>query len=107
MKEHREYRFDDFLVNPEAWKLYRDGQVIHLEPTVLKLLVFLIRNRDRLVTREELMDTVWGDTVVSESALSKAVARLRKALDDDPGAPRYIETVHSRGYRFVAEVQEV
>jgi len=107
VKEHREYRFDDFLVNPEAWKLYRDGQVIHLEPTVLKLLVFLIRNRDRLVTREELMDTVWGDTVVSESALSKAVARLRKALDDDPGAPRYIETVHSRGYRFVAEVQEV
>ena len=106
MNEHREYRFDDFLVNPEAWNLYRDGQVIHLEPTVLKLLVFLIRNRDRLVTREELMDTVWGNTVVSESALSKAVARLRKALDDDSGAPRYIETVHSKGYRFVAEVKE-
>ena len=81
MNEHREYRFDDFLVKPEAWNLYRDGQVIHLEPTVLKLLVFLIGNRDRLVTREELMDTVWGGTVVSESALSKAVARLRKALD--------------------------
>ncbi len=106
MNEHREYRFDDFLVDPEAWNLYRGGQVIHLEPTVLKLLVFLIGNRDRLVTREELMDAVWGDTVVSESALSKAVARLRKALDDDPGAPRYIETVHSRGYRFVAEVEE-
>ena len=106
VNEHREYRFDDFLVKPEAWNLYRDGQVIHLEPTVLKLLVFLIGNRDRLVTREELMDTVWGGTVVSESALSKAVARLRKALDDDPGAPRYIETVHSRGYRFVAEVEE-
>lgn len=106
MQEHREYRFDDFLVNQEAWTLYRDGQVIHLEPTVLKLLVFLIGNRDRLVTRKELMDTVWGDTVVSESALSKAVERLRKALDDDPGAPRYIETVHSRGYRFVAEVEE-
>jgi len=106
VNEHREYRFDDFLVKPEAWNLYRDGKVIHLEPTVLKLLVFLISKRDRLVTREELMDTVWGNTVVSESALSKAVARLRKALDDDPGAPRYIETVHSRGYRFVAEVEE-
>ena len=82
MNEHREYCFDDFHVDPEAWNLYRDGEVIHLEPTVLKLLVFLIRNRDRLVTKEELMDTVWGDTVVSESALSKAVARLRKALDD-------------------------
>lgn len=106
MNEHREYRFDDFHVDPEAWNLYRDGEVIHLEPTVLKLLVFLIGNRDRLVTREELMDSVWGDTIVSESALSKAVARLRKALDDDPGAPRYIETVHSRGYRFVAKVEE-
>lgn len=106
MNEHREYRFDDYLVKPGAWTLYRDGQVIHLEPTVLKLLVFLIGNRDRLVTREELMDTVWSDTIVSESALSKAIARLRKALDDDPRAPRYIETVHSRGYRFVAEVEE-
>jgi TolB-like protein/DNA-binding winged helix-turn-helix (wHTH) protein len=106
VNEHREYRFDDFHVKPGAWNLYRDGEVIHLEPTVLKLLVFLIANRDRLVTREELMDTVWGNTVVSESALSKAVARLRKALDDDPRAPRYIETVHSKGYRFVAEVEE-
>ena len=52
------------------------------------------------------MDTVWGNTVVSESALSKAVARLRKALEDDPWAPRHIETVHSKGYRFVAEVEE-
>ena len=106
MNEHCEYRFDDFLVKPEAWNLYRNEQVIHLEPTVLKLLVFLIENRDRLVTREELMDSVWSGSVVSESALSKAVARLRKALDDHSAAPRYIETVHSRGYRFVADVEE-
>lgn len=52
------------------------------------------------------MDTVWGDTVISEAALSKAVARLRKALDDDPSSPRYLETVHSQGYRFIAEVEE-
>ena len=101
------YRFDDFLADPETWRLTQAGQEIHLEPVVLKLLVYLIANRTRLVTRDELMDTVWGDTVISESALTKAVARLRKALDDDSAAPRYLETVRSRGYRFVAEVEEI
>ncbi len=101
------YRFDDFLADPETWRLSRDGQEIHLEPVVLKLLIYLIENRERLVTRHELMDTVWGDTVISESALTKAVARLRKALGDDSAAPRYMETVRTRGYRFVAEVEEI
>jgi len=101
------YRFDDFLADPETWRLSRDGEEIHLEPVVLELLIYLIQNRERLVTRHELMDTVWGDTVISESALTKAVARLRKALDDDSAAPRYLETVRTRGYRFVAEVEEI
>ena len=107
MSQQTVYRFDDFLVDPASWRLSRDGREIHVEPVVLKLLIFLIANRDRLVTRQELMDTVWGDTVVSESALSKAVARLRKALGDDSATHRYLETVHSQGYRFIAEVAEV
>ena len=101
------YRFDDFLADPKTWRLSRDGQEIHLEPVVLKLLIYLIENRERLVTRQELMDTVWGDTVISESALTKAVARLRKALRDDSATHRYLETVRSRGYRFVAHVEEI
>ena len=107
MNQYPVYRFDDFVVDPETWRLTRDGQEIHLEPVVLKLLIYLIANRGRLVTRQELMDTVWGDTVISESALTKAVARLRKALDDDSATPRYLETVRSLGYRFVASVEEV
>ncbi len=106
MSQQSVYRFDDFLVDPETWKLSRAGDEIHVEPVVLKLLIYLITHRDRLVTLQELMDTVWGDTVISESALSKAVARLRKALQDDSAHPRYLETVHSQGYRFVAEIQE-
>lgn len=101
------YRFNDFLADPETWRLTRGGQEIHLEPVVLRLLIYLIENRQRLVTRQELMDTVWGDTVISESALTKAAARLRKALGDDSDPHRYLETVHSRGYRFVAEVEEI
>ena len=100
------YRFDDFLVDPEAWRLSRDGEEIHLEPLVLELLIYLIAHRERLVTRQELMDTVWGDTVISESALTKAVARLRQALGDDSATHRYLETVRSRGYRFIGTVEE-
>ena len=106
MSQHPVYRFDDFLVDPDNWSLTCDGEEVHLEPVVLKLLIYLISHRDRLVTRQELMDTVWGDTVISESALTKAVARLRKALQDDSGHPSYLETVHSQGYRFIATVEE-
>ncbi|MEJ2401853.1 MAG: winged helix-turn-helix domain-containing protein, partial [Xanthomonadales bacterium] len=74
MNRHPVYRFSDFEADPEAWRLSRDGEEIHLDPVVLKLLFYLIENCGRLVTRQELMDTVWGDTVISESALTKAVA---------------------------------
>ena len=107
MNQHPVHRFDDFEVDAERWRLSRGGREIHLEPVVLKLLIYLIANRDRLVTRQELMDTVWGDTVISESALTKAVARLRKALDDDSATPHYLETVRSQGYRFIAAVEEI
>jgi TolB-like protein/DNA-binding winged helix-turn-helix (wHTH) protein len=107
MIQHPVYRFDDFVVDPEVWRLTRGGHEIHLKPVVLKLLIYLIANRGRLVTRDELMDTVWGDTVISESALTKAVARLRKALGDDSATHRYLETVRSQGYRFIADVEEV
>jgi len=105
MNRYLVYRFDNFEVDPEAWRLSRGGKEIHLDPVVLKLLIHLIANHGRLVTRQELMDTVWGDTVISESALTKAVARLRKALGDDSTTHRYLETVRSQGYRFVAPLE--
>lgn len=106
MERHQVFRFDHFLLDPDSFILYRDGKEVHLEPVVLRLLVHLVTHRDRLVTRQELMDSVWGDTVISESALSKAVARLRKVLGDNAVPHRYVATVHSRGFRFVAEVDE-
>jgi len=60
MGQHPVYRFDDFLADPETWRLSRGGQEIHLEPVVLKLLIYLISNRERLVTRQELMDNGMG-----------------------------------------------
>ena len=107
MNEHPVYRFDDFVVDPGTWQIFRAGREIHLKPVVLELLIYLIANRGRLVTRQELMDTVWGGTVISESALTKAAGRLRRALGDDSAPHRYLETVRSRGYRFIAEVEEI
>ena len=65
MKQHPVYRFDDFVVDPATWRLSRAGKEIHLKPIVLELLIYLIANRGRLVTRQELMYTVWGDSVIS------------------------------------------
>src|SRR5205807_5875789 len=80
--------------------------VISLEPKALRLLLFLIENRDRLIEKEEILDTIWTGTHVTENALTREIGKLRKILGDDPKSPKYIETVHTRGYRFIAELAE-
>src|SRR5262245_4023929 len=82
----------------------RGDRAVDLEPKVFDVLRFLITRRDRLVTKEELLENVWPDTFVAPNALTRAVAQLRKTLGDDADNPRYIETVAKRGYRFIAPV---
>lgn len=72
----------------------------------MDLLVLLATSPGAVVTREEIFATLWPDTVVGEDTLARAVSKLRKALDDDPKAPRYIETISKRGYRLIAQVSE-
>lgn len=98
------FRFDDVVLDLEAFRLTRDGIPVHLEPKVLELLGYLVQHRGRLVEKPELQAALWSDTAVSESALTRAVAQLRKALDDDAREARYVETVPTRGYRFRPEV---
>ena len=99
------YRFDDLSLDLEAFRLTRGGQAVHLEPKVLELLGYLVQHRGRLVEKAELQSAIWSDAAVSESALTRAVAQLRKALDDDAREARYVETVPTRGYRFRPEVR--
>ena len=99
------YRFDDLSLDLEAFRLTRGGQAVHLEPKVLELLGYLVQRRGRLVEKAELQSAIWSDAAVSESALTRAVAQLRKALDDDAREARYVETVPTRGYRFRPEVR--
>lgn len=98
------YHFEDFQVNPRRFELRRGGSVVHVEPQVFTLLAHLIENRDRVVAKTELLDAVWGDRYVSDSALTSRVKMLRRAVGDDGTRQRVIATVHGIGYRFIAEV---
>jgi DNA-binding winged helix-turn-helix (wHTH) protein/TolB-like protein len=100
------FLFDDVRVEPATFRAFKAGQVIQLEPKALRLLLFLIENRDRLIEKEEILDAIWSGTHVTENALTREIARLRKTLGDDPTAPKYIQTIHTRGYRFIAELVE-
>jgi DNA-binding winged helix-turn-helix (wHTH) protein len=79
---------------------------MELPPRAFDTLLVLVENSGRLLEKDELMRTVWGDTVVEENNLSQVIYLLRKALRDGEDGARYIETVSKRGYRFVAEVHE-
>jgi TolB-like protein/DNA-binding winged helix-turn-helix (wHTH) protein/Tfp pilus assembly protein PilF len=98
------FRFDRFQADDTAFRLIADGIPVSLEPKALRLLLYLIQNRGRLVRKQEILDAVWADTAVTESALTRSVGLLRKTLDDDSREPRFIETVPTAGYRFIAHV---
>jgi len=100
------FLFDDIRVEPATFRVFKAGQAIQLEPKALRLLLFLIENRDRAVGKEEILNTVWNGTYVTENALTREIGKLRKLLGDDPKAPKYIETVHTLGYRFIADLDD-
>ncbi|HEX8803318.1 MAG TPA: winged helix-turn-helix domain-containing protein, partial [Acidimicrobiales bacterium] len=98
------FRFGQLQLDDERVTLSGPGGPVHVEPQVFELLRLLIAHRERVVTKEELLDTVWGDRFVSESALTSRVKAARRAVGDDGQAQRVIRTVHGRGYQFVADV---
>src|SRR5215510_7531798 len=99
------FRFDDIQVEPGTFGLLKAGGKVQIEPKTFNVLLFLIENRGRLIEKNELLDALWKDTYVTENALTREIARLRKILGDDPRQARYIQTVHTRGYRFIAQVE--
>lgn len=97
------FRFGRFELDIDRFELRHGGDVIRAEPRVLELLHYLIRNRERVVPKEELLDNLWRDTHVSDSALTSTVRDARRVLSDSPTSPRWIKTVYGRGFRFVGE----
>ncbi len=99
------YQFDDFVVDPVGFRLIKAGRPVSIEPKALQILIALIERRDRPMSKQELFDEIWPGVVVTENALTRAIAQLRKTLGDKVEAPRYIETVPTRGYRFIGRMQ--
>jgi TolB-like protein/Flp pilus assembly protein TadD len=99
-------RFGDHVLDIERRELRRGAEPISLEPQVFDLLVYLVRNRDRVVSKDDLIDSVWGGRIVSESALTSRLNAARKAVNDSGAEQRVIRTVQRRGVRFIGEVSE-
>src|SRR5215211_1376274 len=101
------YCFDDSVLDTTRYELSRGGELVHVEPQVFDVLAHLVEHRDRVVAKTELLEVVWGHLFVSESALTTRVKQLRQAVGDSGREQRIVQTVHGRGYRFVAPVDEV
>ncbi|MBX7267421.1 winged helix-turn-helix domain-containing protein [Micromonospora sp. Llam7] len=96
------YRFGSFDLDVTRRQLSCADRPIHVEPRALALLCHLVENRDRLVTKAELLDTVWRGRFVSEAALTTALRTARRSIGDDGTRQRLIRTLQRRGYQFVA-----
>jgi pimeloyl-ACP methyl ester carboxylesterase len=99
------YRFANAEVDCQTRELRVHGQRVDIEPLVFDLLVCLLENRDRVVGKDELFDTIWPRQVVSEAALTRCVMKARKAVGDVSGSQRIIRTLRGHGYRFIANAQ--
>ena len=100
------YLFDAFVLDTAVRELSERDTVVRLEPKVFELLLFLVENRDRAVSKDDVVDSVWDGRFISEATMSSAVRSVRKALGDDGKTQRFVKTVHGHGFRFVAPVVE-
>lgn len=100
------YRFGDAVLDTDRYELSCDGEPVHVEPQVFEVLAHLVEHRERVVPKEELLDAVWGDQYVSESALSSRIKSARRAVGDTGRDQRVIKNVYGRGYQLVAPTEE-
>jgi DNA-binding winged helix-turn-helix (wHTH) protein/predicted ATPase len=97
--------FDPFRLDLANERLWRGSQAIKLRPKAFAVLDYVLTHPGQLVTKEELLDAVWPGTFVGEAVLKVAIRQIREALGDDPASPRFIETAHRRGYRFIGQIE--
>lgn len=100
------YLLDNFVLDEDNFTLTQEGRRVALEPKSLRVLILLVRAKGKLVSKNALLEEVWSGTFVEETTLTRAIALLRKQLGDDRRNPRFIETVPTIGYRFMAQVVE-
>jgi DNA-binding winged helix-turn-helix (wHTH) protein/Tol biopolymer transport system component len=98
------FRFGDFEVREREYVLIKRGEVTPVEPKAFRVLLILLRNPQKLIAKEELLNAVWGNAAVTENSLTRSIALLRRFLGDDVRTPQFIETVATVGYRLVCNV---
>jgi len=99
-----QYYFGQFRLSIDTVELFDDEKVISIDPKIFEILCFFCTNTERVISREELLTEIWKNSIVSENTLNKLIASLRKSLNDDAKAPKFIQTVPKIGYRFICPV---
>jgi TolB-like protein/DNA-binding winged helix-turn-helix (wHTH) protein len=100
------FRFSDVEIDIAQQELRRAGKIVHVEPQVFDLLVHLVGNRDRVVSKDELIEAIWQGRIISETALSSCISAARRAVGDNGEDQFLIRTLHKRGFRFVGELHD-
>jgi len=103
----RVYRFGEYSVLADERMVLRGNERVHMTPRVFHLLLILVENPGRLVSKETLLNEIWQDSFVEEGNLNSTVSRLRKILGEKPDEKKYVETIPRVGYRFIADVELV
>src|SRR5271155_4892571 len=101
------FQFGEFQLDVRARSLRRDKAVVPLNSRAFDVLLYLVQNSGKVLTREELLKNVWTESFVDENSLAQSISALRRALEEKPGDNSYIVTVPGRGYQFVSPVQVV
>src|SRR5215467_9997944 len=99
-----QFSFNGYLLDTDRRELRRGSKPIAVEPQVFDLLTYLVRNRDRVVTKDDLLGAVWGGRIVSDSTLTSRINAARKAVGDSGAEQKLIRTLTRKGFRFVGDV---
>ena len=99
-----DFRIYEWLVQPQLNFIKSKDSAVRIEPRVMEVLVYLAKNADQVVTKERLMQTIWGARFVTEEVITTSIFELRRALGDDARNPRFIQTIPKKGYRLIAPV---
>ncbi len=106
MEQFPVFRFGDFVLDGSQRRLLRSGEDVYLPPKTFELLLHLLQNRGRVLTKDELLEAVWPDVNVVENTLAQRIREIREALGDGAHGARFIKTVPRVGYQFIAELDD-
>ena len=101
-----QFRFENYVLDAARRELRRGSELVAVEPQVFDLLLYLVQNRDRVVSKDDLIASVWGGRIVSDSTLTSRINAARKAVGDNGEDQRLIRTIARKGIRFVSAVDE-